>query len=398
MTIVQHAYLIDWPQELTAIASAINNDNQEQFNQLVNSFKSSPEKQSYSSNGPDYEVHIDASRIVLPLSYYLLKWGIKRDIPPYDAYKLCNNTEDISDEDFNSLGILTEPLESTGHLFMDDMGRPHRSTAPETILAALSKKEKVLKMMVAARNMFNEVSADNLFYNIPTNPFNYFILQLEDTLSRGSEACDSLINTALEAGAVVDANTLFCIKNVGDYWFNKFNKMLPADIKLRPDHYFSSPSNAINYGTRLDISQLISLDRLQHDIPEGETSWVHKLSGNAQALNTFVEEYRHNINHRGIGLATPLMEAINKLETSTIERLLKMGADPNIADKDGNTSLHYAAPRGVKKYVSILISAGADPSILNNENKIPKDLANESNMGRKNIPILDGDEELMWTI
>lgn len=397
MTIVRTAYLVDWPQELAPIAHAINSENQEQFNQYVNSFRPSPEALFYSSDGPEYFIHIQSYRIILPVIFYLLKWNVVRDVPPYNPDKICNNIEQVSDKHLEYLGILNNDEQLTGN--SHDFFRLEEGFRDiESVRNVLATKEKIIKMMACAGKMFDEVSADAVLGDIPTNPFNFLVLQLENILKRYPDECVGVVNAAIEAGAKPDINTLRCIGNVGQYWFDKFNQLLPDNIRYRPENYFTNSDNRVNYGRNLDIYKLAELGRIEHDIPEGEASWVHKLSNDEQALKVFVELYGHNINHRGNGFATPLIEAINELQSSTIERLLMMGADPNVPDEDGNTALHHAAPRGVKKYVSLLMSVGADPNALNKERKKPKDLADESNMGRKNIPLLNGEEELKWTI
>ncbi|KAL8847980.1 MAG: hypothetical protein Q9221_006996 [Calogaya cf. arnoldii] len=51
--------------------------------------------------------------------------------------------------------------------------------------------------------------------------------------------------------------------------------------------------------------------------------------------------------------------------------LLKHGADPNIADEDGNTPLHHAAAVGPPSLVKMLIASGASANYRNNKGKLP---------------------------
>lgn len=45
---------------------------------------------------------------------------------------------------------------------------------------------------------------------------------------------------------------------------------------------------------------------------------------------------------------------------------LELGAEPNIQNKDGNTALHIAVSRGRVNVSKMLLKAGANPEILNN--------------------------------
>ena len=59
-----------------------------------------------------------------------------------------------------------------------------------------------------------------------------------------------------------------------------------------------------------------------------------------------------------------LVEAAKKGYLATIEAHLKIGADPNATDGEGFTALHWAAFRGHDPIISVLLSAGADPDVL----------------------------------
>lgn len=52
-------------------------------------------------------------------------------------------------------------------------------------------------------------------------------------------------------------------------------------------------------------------------------------------------------------------------------RLLTAGADPRIADRDGETPLHIAAERGDEKLAISLLQHGADPNALDHERRSP---------------------------
>jgi cytohesin len=58
--------------------------------------------------------------------------------------------------------------------------------------------------------------------------------------------------------------------------------------------------------------------------------------------------------------------------------MLKHGANPNAKDDNGWTPLHRAAYCGHVEIVMILLERGADPLIADNEGNIPLDYAEDS--------------------
>ncbi|KAJ8669894.1 hypothetical protein QAD02_001153 [Eretmocerus hayati] len=72
----------------------------------------------------------------------------------------------------------------------------------------------------------------------------------------------------------------------------------------------------------------------------------------------------------------------------TVQRLLKDGADPNISDNDGKTSLHYVAMYNIRnsdETVDLLLSAGASPDIVDNKGNTPLLLAASSKHENKEV-------------
>lgn len=59
-------------------------------------------------------------------------------------------------------------------------------------------------------------------------------------------------------------------------------------------------------------------------------------------------------------MGTPLMAAVFKHNDAVVEALLTMKADPNIADWNGTTALHYAILNRNVAVVKLLIDANAD--------------------------------------
>jgi len=68
--------------------------------------------------------------------------------------------------------------------------------------------------------------------------------------------------------------------------------------------------------------------------------------------------------HSGV---TPLMSALMGNRDAQFQRLLTAGANPNLADRVGNTSLHVAAKIGQSERVLDLLEAHADPDARNRQ-------------------------------
>ena len=56
----------------------------------------------------------------------------------------------------------------------------------------------------------------------------------------------------------------------------------------------------------------------------------------------------------------PIREAVKTGNIEAVKQHLDAGADVNAKGKYGRTPLHYAAPRGLKKIIDLLIARGAD--------------------------------------
>lgn len=72
---------------------------------------------------------------------------------------------------------------------------------------------------------------------------------------------------------------------------------------------------------------------------------------------------------------TPLMAAVVKANTKIVQMLLNKKANPNVADANGTTALHYAVIFQNIDIVDLLIKAKADSNIKDNKSKSPLDYA-----------------------
>lgn len=72
---------------------------------------------------------------------------------------------------------------------------------------------------------------------------------------------------------------------------------------------------------------------------------------------------------------TPLMAAVYKNERDIVDGLLKLNANPNLADVNGTTPLHYAIIFRNESIIKLLIDAEADTDFKDNRGNSAKDYA-----------------------
>lgn len=76
--------------------------------------------------------------------------------------------------------------------------------------------------------------------------------------------------------------------------------------------------------------------------------------------------------------AAPIQSAAAAGYERIVELLLKHGADPNIREQGGYTSLHAAAENGDEDMIRTLLYGGADLTVRSDDGKTPLDLALEA--------------------
>jgi ankyrin repeat protein len=70
-----------------------------------------------------------------------------------------------------------------------------------------------------------------------------------------------------------------------------------------------------------------------------------------------------------------LLAALPRALATTVQRLLRDGANPNAQDENGMTALHLAALHGRHELVDMLVAAGADLRAKENTNCTPAQIA-----------------------
>ena len=71
--------------------------------------------------------------------------------------------------------------------------------------------------------------------------------------------------------------------------------------------------------------------------------------------------------------------------TDTILKLLRQGADPNIADREGYTPLHYAVMKGNLAVVNVLLQKGANRDAISISGSTPRNLSARAHFFNREI-------------
>jgi ankyrin repeat protein len=93
---------------------------------------------------------------------------------------------------------------------------------------------------------------------------------------------------------------------------------------------------------------------------------------NTYLVKRFINESNiNNIDEKG---QTPIFKALKTSSIKSTKLLVKKGASVNVADKNGNTPLHYAMAYndGNIDLVGFLLEKGADPLAHSNEDRLPR--------------------------
>lgn len=115
----------------------------------------------------------------------------------------------------------------------------------------------------------------------------------------------------------------------------------------------------------------------------GATALGHATVFGRVEVGRLLVQHGAKVNVKGAGGITPLHHAARDLHIEYLQELLRAGAKLNVKDSKGNTPLHLAAAGGDspgteedrREVIKLLLDAGADRSIANNDEKLPADVA-----------------------
>lgn len=72
-----------------------------------------------------------------------------------------------------------------------------------------------------------------------------------------------------------------------------------------------------------------------------------------------------------------IFTAINNNDIALVQKLLRLGANPNRYDQDGKTPLHHASIKGHTEVAKILLESGADPNAKDHLDYTPLHFASQ---------------------
>ncbi|KAA0194700.1 Poly [ADP-ribose] polymerase [Fasciolopsis buskii] len=134
---------------------------------------------------------------------------------------------------------------------------------------------------------------------------------------------------------------------------------------------------AAKRGDLLKLQRLITASNINCRDTQGRNSApLHLAAGyNNVEVVQFLLETGADVNAKDKGGLIPLHNASSYGHVDVAALLIRYGTSVNSVDKWGYTPLHEAAQKGRTQLCALLLAHGADPSIRNQENQIPLDLA-----------------------
>jgi ankyrin repeat protein len=140
------------------------------------------------------------------------------------------------------------------------------------------------------------------------------------------------------------------------------NNKGPDDLYIRSDI-----ESAIVEGDKETFDELIDDADLTHRSDNGSTLLHQAAGANRPDIARELIDRGIDLDARDNGEITPLLHALEVESYDTVEVLLEAGADPNIFDNNGRSPLSKAITQGRedRKFVEMLLEHGADPTASN---------------------------------
>lgn len=132
-------------------------------------------------------------------------------------------------------------------------------------------------------------------------------------------------------------------------------------------------------GTLSEMQELYSKfpDTINTTNDAGYTALILACYYGNNDVAVFLAENCRNINGNS-DYGTPLMAAVVKRNETMVAKLLELKADPNIADPNKTTALHYAVMFQIESIIKLLMKWKADPTLKDQRGFSSLDYANKT--------------------
>jgi len=152
-----------------------------------------------------------------------------------------------------------------------------------------------------------------------------------------------------------------------------------SEKRRTPLHYVCAAS-----GRKADIPMLLiqhGADVSARDAAQFTPLQLASAYGNLEIVKLLLEfGAKPNASMDNINKYTPLMHAVCTGMYSVVETLLDAGARVDVVNSSGVTAIHLAAKTGRVDMINLLIAAGADPMVVDEDGLYPHDYACTENV------------------
>jgi ankyrin repeat protein len=243
-----------------------------------------------------------------------------------------------------------------------------------------------------------EKGADPNIKNADGETSLHMVATNDETFENFETTARLLIEKGADVNAV-DINGKTCLHNAAEdrlfgLHYVEFLVVSGAEIDSKDNKGWSPIFYALNKGWADVANYLLGKGaNPYHTDNEGNTSLhiarrnnVDEKDAHIECVKLLVDRYKIAVNGKNFKQETPLhfivAEGFNDddednfvIFNNHVAFLLKRGADPNIENVDGQTSLHLAAKRGKLDTVQLLIEKDADVNVKDKNGETPNDIA-----------------------